>query len=54
MSDWKNTFNKFTRYLRECGWRQPIILRGRRVMVVGVASPRQLARIHYNDNRRPR
>lgn len=51
MRPWRVIFVDFTNYLRDCGWRQPIIMRGRKVKVVGVGSWSKKTRC-ANDNRR--
>jgi hypothetical protein len=38
-------------HLRQCGWRQPIVMRGTGVMPVGAPDPRQTL-VHDNDNQR--
>jgi hypothetical protein len=39
-------------YFRSCGWRCAFILCRNRLHPIGIASPRQLARLAGNDDRR--
>lgn len=57
MNEWRRTFLDVMQHLRDRGWRRCFILRGNRLVAIGMVGPRMQWRMredsltHHNDNR---